>query len=158
MFPSSSTTYVLTASGPGGTATGLATVSVTAPPPPPPPPAPSAPKQTIESRISSDVQDAFFDYDKSDIREDARTTLTRDADALKSALREFPNDSVTIEGHCDERGSAEYNLGLGDRRSASAAKSRCKDLSDREKRLMSAEQIPASLTLSSRIVRLSITY
>jgi peptidoglycan-associated lipoprotein len=67
------------------------------------------------------VQDAFFDYDKTDIRSDARDVLTRNASALKAILSEFPNASIVIEGHCDERGSAEYNLGLGDRR-ASAAK------------------------------------
>ena len=67
------------------------------------------------------VQDAYFDYDKSDIRDDARAALTSDADALKALFSEFPSARVVIEGHCDERGSAEYNLGLGDRR-ANAAK------------------------------------
>jgi peptidoglycan-associated lipoprotein len=66
------------------------------------------------------VQDAFFNYDKSDIREDARTVLTRDADALKRILADMPDAVVVLEGHCDERGSAEYNLGLGDRRSTAA--------------------------------------
>jgi peptidoglycan-associated lipoprotein len=72
-------------------------------------------------RLSSDVQDAYFDYDKTDIRSDASDVLTRNAAALKSILNDFPNASINIEGHCDERGSAEYNTGLGDRR-ASAAK------------------------------------
>jgi peptidoglycan-associated lipoprotein len=63
-----------------------------------------------------EVTDVFFDYDKSDIREDARGALTRNADAIKAILADFPSDSLTVEGHCDERGSAEYNLGLGDRR------------------------------------------
>ena len=75
---------------------------------------------TIDQRLSSDVQDAYFDYDKSDIRDDARETLTKDAAALKSILADFPNASIVVEGHCDERGSAEYNLGLGDRRATSA--------------------------------------
>jgi peptidoglycan-associated lipoprotein len=66
------------------------------------------------------VQDAYYDYDKSDIRSDARDALTRDAAALKSILSDFPNASIVMEGHCDERGSAEYNLGLGDRRASSA--------------------------------------
>jgi peptidoglycan-associated lipoprotein len=70
--------------------------------------------------LSSEVQDAFFDYDKYDVREDARSTLSRNADALKRILQEFPSVRVQIEGHCDERGSAEYNLGLGDRRSTAA--------------------------------------
>ena len=117
--PSDSTTYTLTATGPGGTRTATATVSVSAPPPPPPPP-PPARTVTLEERLSGDVQDAYFDYDKSDIRSDARDALTKDAGALKAILNDFPNASIVIEGHCDERGSAEYNLGLGDRRANSA--------------------------------------
>jgi peptidoglycan-associated lipoprotein len=119
VFPSDSTTYTLTASGPGGNTTASATVEVTSPPPPPPPPAP-APTVTLDQRLSSDVQDAYFDYDKSDIRPDAREALTKDATALKSILSDFPNASVVVEGHCDDRGSAEYNLGLGDRRATAA--------------------------------------
>jgi len=118
--PSDSTTYTLTASGPGGNTTASATVNVTAPPPPPPPPPPPAPKVPIEQRLDTDVQDAFFDYDKSDIRSDARDALTKDAGALKTILSDFPNATIMIEGNCDERGSAEYNIGLGDRRSTSA--------------------------------------
>jgi peptidoglycan-associated lipoprotein len=120
VFPSDSTTYTLTATGPGGNTTASTTVSVTAPPPPPPPPPPPAPKATIEQRLSTDVKDAYFDYDKSDIRADARDILTRDVDALKSILADFPSQAIVLEGHCDERGSAEYNIGLGDRRSTSA--------------------------------------
>jgi peptidoglycan-associated lipoprotein len=75
---------------------------------------------TLPNRLERDVQDAFFDYDKSDVREDARAVLTRDAAALKSILSDFPNATIMVEGHCDERGSAEYNIGLGDRRSGSA--------------------------------------
>jgi peptidoglycan-associated lipoprotein len=119
--PSNSTTYTLTATGPGGSATSSATVNVSAPPPPPPPPPPAPPTVTFPDRIASEVQDAYFDYDKTDIRSDASAVLSKDAAALKSILNDFPNASIVIEGHCDERGSAEYNLGLGDRR-ASAAK------------------------------------
>jgi peptidoglycan-associated lipoprotein len=119
--PSDSTTYTLTATGPGGSVTSSATVNVSAPPPPPPPPPAPAPTVTIDQRLGSDVQDAYFDYDKTDIRSDARDALSKNATALKSILTDFPNASIVIEGHCDERGSAEYNLGLGDRR-ASAAK------------------------------------
>jgi peptidoglycan-associated lipoprotein len=63
------------------------------------------------------LKDAFFDYDKSDLRDDARTALAADADWLKK------NRTIQflIEGHCDERGTSEYNLALGDRR-ANAAK------------------------------------
>jgi peptidoglycan-associated lipoprotein len=120
--PSNSTTYTLTATGPGGSVTGVTTVSITSPPPPPPPPPPTAGGGigTLEGRLGS-LQDAYFDYDKNDIRADARDALSNDATALKSILADFPNASIVLEGHCDERGSAEYNLGLGDRR-ASAAK------------------------------------
>jgi len=118
VFPTDSTTYTLTATGPGGSTTGSATVTVSTPPPPPPPPV-TKPAASVEQRLG-DVQDAFFDYDKSDIRGDARDVLTRNAGALKSILADFPNASIVVEGHCDERGSAEYNLGLGDRRATSA--------------------------------------
>lgn len=117
--PSDSTTYTLTATGPGGSASLSATVNVSAPPPPPPPPPPPS-TIGIDQRIASDIQDAYFDYDKTDIRNDARDVLSRNAAALKAILTDFPNASIVIEGHCDERGSAEYNLGLGDRRASSA--------------------------------------
>jgi peptidoglycan-associated lipoprotein len=118
--PDDSTTYTLAAKGPGGNATANTTLNVTAPPPPVTA-APSTPPPTISERLSKDVQDAFFDFDRSDLRQDAQTALTKDAGALRAILSDFPNTTVVIEGHCDERGSAEYNLGLGDRR-ASAAK------------------------------------
>jgi peptidoglycan-associated lipoprotein len=120
--PSDSTTWILTATGPGGSNTARATVNVTAPPPPPPPPPPpAAPRPpTVEQRMSSAVQDAFFDYDKSDVRADAQDALTRDAAAIKSILADFPSVTIVLEGHCDERGSAEYNMGLGDRRDSAA--------------------------------------
>lgn len=121
VFPTSSTTYTLTATGPGGSNTATATVGVTAPPPPPTPPPATPPTRTLTERLASDVQDVYFDYDKSDIRADARDTLSTDAGALKNIMSDFPSATIVIEGNCDERGSAEYNLGLGDRR-ASAAK------------------------------------
>ena len=115
--PEESTTYVLTATGPGGSTTASARVTVTTPPlpPPPPPKAPQA-KVTEEAIFSSQVQDAYFDFDKSDIRPDAQQVLAADAEVLKAN----PDVVFTIEGHCDERGSEEYNLGLGDRRAAAA--------------------------------------
>ncbi len=111
--PSDSTTYTITANGPGGSATATAAVSVAAPPPPPPPPA----GPTDDELFLREVRDAYFDYDKADIRPDARAALSKTADFLKSN----PRFKVIVEGHCDERGSTEYNLGLGDRR-ASAVK------------------------------------
>jgi peptidoglycan-associated lipoprotein len=118
VFPGASTTYTLTATGPGGTQTATATVNVSEPPPPPPPPVVNKP--TLEQMLSGSVVDAYFDYDKNDIREDARAALTKDADALKAIFASFPDSSISIEGHCDDRGSAEYNLALGDRRATAA--------------------------------------
>jgi peptidoglycan-associated lipoprotein len=120
VFPTSSTTYTLTANGPGGSDTRTVTVSVNTPPPPPPA-APTGPRLSSAETLQQQSQDAYFDYDKSDIRADARDALTRDAGLLKQIFTQDPNFTVVVEGHCDERGSAEYNLALGDRR-ASAAK------------------------------------
>ena len=58
-----------------------------------------------------------WDYDRAEIRADAKEALRKDANFFKN----YPTMRVTIEGHCDERGSTEYNLALGDRR-ASAVK------------------------------------
>ena len=111
--PSDSTTYRLTAKGPGGTQEATARVTVTQPPPPPPP----APTVTDEQLFQQNVKDVFFDYDKYDITPEAQATLQSDA----AFLKQHPGMNFTIEGHCDERGSTEYNLALGDNR-ANAAK------------------------------------
>lgn len=111
--PSDSTTYTITATGPGGSTSATASVTVSAPPAPPAP----APQPSLDELFLREVRDAYFDYDKADLRPDARTALTKTAEFLKN----YPQIKVTIEGHCDERGSTEYNLGLGDRR-ASAVK------------------------------------
>ncbi len=60
--------------------------------------------------------DVYFDFDKSELREDARERLARNAEWLRS----HPEFEVTLEGHCDERGTNEYNLALGERRAAAA--------------------------------------
>lgn len=71
-----------------------------------------------EADLQQNVGDrAFFDTDQSGVNAEGRKTLERQAQWLKR----YPNLTVTIEGHCDERGTREYNLALGDRR-ASAAK------------------------------------
>jgi peptidoglycan-associated lipoprotein len=62
----------------------------------------------------------FFEYDQSEIGAEGQGVLTQDAAALKALLADFPNAVIMLEGHCDERGSAEYNLGLGDRRAGAA--------------------------------------
>jgi peptidoglycan-associated lipoprotein len=115
--PKESITYTLTGRGPGGTNTATARLTVTAAPVPPAitPPAPDRSVSQLE-QFQREVQDAFFDYDQSDLRDDGRSALMKTAAFLKA------NGAVTvqIEGHCDERGSVAYNLGLGDRRSNSA--------------------------------------
>jgi peptidoglycan-associated lipoprotein len=109
--PTQSTTYTITASGPGGSATATAHVDVNAAPPEQP--APSASESEL---FEQNVRDAFFDLDKSEIRSDARDALTKDAEFLRS----YPDIRISLEGHCDERGSTEYNLGLGQRRAEAA--------------------------------------
>lgn len=111
--PTASTTYTITATGAGGSATATAHVDVNAPAPAPTP-APAQPN--LSQLFAQNVQDAFFDLDKSDLRDDARAALTKDAEFLRS----YPQVHVSIEGHCDERGSTEYNLGLGQRRAEAA--------------------------------------
>jgi len=113
--PSDSTTYHLTAKGAGGTQEATARLTVTQPPPPPPPPPP--PQISDEDLFNQNIKDVYFDYDKSDIRADQRASIQADI----TFLTEHANISFTIEGHCDERGSTEYNLALGDQR-ASAVK------------------------------------
>jgi len=105
--PVESTTYTITAAGPGGSADASASVTVVRPPPPP---APRQPR--FDELFAEEVRDAYFDYNKADINSDAREALTKTADFL----RKYPEVKVTVEGHCDERGSTEYNLALGDRR------------------------------------------
>lgn len=110
--PSSSTTYTINARGAGGTATASARVTVTTPPPLPT----RKPRDpTVEELFTQKVKDIYFNYDQSDLSNDSQTTLATTAQFLK----QYPKVRVTIEGHCDERGSEEYNLGLGDRRANS---------------------------------------
>jgi peptidoglycan-associated lipoprotein len=99
----------------------LAACSSTPPEPPPGPPGPPGgagmgsrsivpgSQQDLEASAGDRV---FFAFDRSDISPEARQILTRQADWL----RRYPNVTVTIEGHCDERGTREYNLALGERR------------------------------------------
>ncbi len=119
--PTDTITYTLTANGTNGSATATATVTIISPPPPVTPAVTRPnPMGTLESRLASDLKDAFFDYDSVNIRDDAHTVLVGNAAALRQIFMDFPNATVNVEGHCDERGSAEYNLGLGDRRASAA--------------------------------------
>jgi peptidoglycan-associated lipoprotein len=96
---------------------------VTPPPPPaPPPPAPAPAQRPLTEaeifaaktldQLTAELDDVYFDLDKSEIREDAKGRLQKDADWMKK----WTTTVVTVEGHCDSRGSSEYNLALGDRR------------------------------------------
>ena len=111
--PTASTTYHLVARGEGGTADASAHVTVTSPP------AVQVPTNTMsaEEEFRANVQDIFYDYDSYDIRSDAQATLSKDA----SYLAAHPDIKIVIGGYCDERGSDEYNLALGQNR-ADAAK------------------------------------
>ena len=95
------------------------------PPPPPPPPAAPAPRPLTEDELFAQkslaqlnserpLADAYFDLDSSSIRDDGKASLTANATWLKR----WANTRINVEGHCDERGTAEYNLGLGERRAA----------------------------------------
>jgi peptidoglycan-associated lipoprotein len=66
------------------------------------------------------LEDALFDYDKSTIRQDATTALRDDVNVIREILAAYPSQKLLIEGHCDERGSDEYNVALGDRRAKAA--------------------------------------
>jgi len=117
VYPSSNTRYTLTAKGPGGTNEATAAVSVTVPAPT----VAAAPaKQSLADMLNAQTHDAYFDFDKSSLRPDARTALSGDATALRDIFKDFPGAKITVEGDCDERGSAEYNLALGDRRATEA--------------------------------------
>ena len=98
-------------------------------PPPAPPPAPRAEVQpqvdeyarlramsAEEIEKSGILGEVYFDFDRSEIRDADRATLTKNADALKR----FDFLRITVEGHCDERGTVEYNLALGERRARAA--------------------------------------
>jgi peptidoglycan-associated lipoprotein len=106
--PTDSTTYHLTAKGAGGTTDATTRITVTQPPPPPSAPASAG----DEELFAQNVKDVYFDYDKSDIRADQQSSIQGDV----AFLNQHGNISILIEGHCDERGSTEYNLALGDQR------------------------------------------
>jgi peptidoglycan-associated lipoprotein len=110
--PTESTTYHLIARGPGGSADATARLTVTVPPQAPQ----AAPEAINEQVFEQNVKPAFFDYDSYDIRPDAKTTMAQDA----AYLTQHPELKVVIGGYCDERGSVEYNLALGENRANSA--------------------------------------
>jgi peptidoglycan-associated lipoprotein len=79
----------------------------------------AATRATIQELLNR-IQDAYFDYDKHTLRPDAETALKRDAQTLSDIIRQYPDFKLTVEGHCDSRGSEEYNLALGDARAKQA--------------------------------------
>jgi peptidoglycan-associated lipoprotein len=107
--PTDSTTYRLVAKNSSGTQEATARVTVTPAPAPPPP---QASNQTEAQLFAQNIKDVFFDYDSYDISQQYQQVLQADA----RFLQQNPNMKFTIEGHCDERGSTEYNLALGDNR------------------------------------------
>ncbi|MGH9715672.1 MAG: peptidoglycan-associated lipoprotein Pal [Candidatus Acidiferrales bacterium] len=111
--PGTSTTYTITATGSGGSATASARVDISTPAAAA---APAAAQPNLSELFAQNIKDAFFNFDKSELRQDARNALTKDAEFLRS----YPQARISVEGHCDERGSTEYNLGLGQRRAEAA--------------------------------------
>ncbi len=136
--PASSVTYTATATGPGGSASDSARITVRIPAAA----APTRPEPRSEARASMDemfrqnVQTIYFDLDKSDIRPDQVPRVEADA----SWLKEHRGLKFRIEGHCDERGSEEYNLALGDRRA-----NRVKELRARLPRFANLAPSPGAL-------------
>jgi peptidoglycan-associated lipoprotein len=98
----------------------------TPPPPPPPPPAATPEPRTLteeekfaamslaELNAQKPLGDVFFAYDSSELTDEARVSLSKNSEWLKR----WASTRISVEGHCDERGTAEYNLGLGERRAA----------------------------------------
>jgi peptidoglycan-associated lipoprotein len=108
LIPTESTTYQLTAKGPGGVQESDARVTVVAAA------AQTAPTEENIPAESANRLDVFFDTDDYAIRSDQIATIKTDAQFLK----EHSDLSIVVEGHCDEMGSTEYNLALGDRRAS----------------------------------------
>jgi peptidoglycan-associated lipoprotein len=110
--PGDSITYHLVAKGSGGSQEATTRLTVT---PPPMAEAPPTSSLTEEDLFGQTVKDVYFDYDKSDVRGDQQSALQADA----QFLTQHSATNFTVEGHCDERGSTEYNLALGDQRASS---------------------------------------
>jgi peptidoglycan-associated lipoprotein len=114
LAPNASITYTLEAKGPGGTQDASARVTVT------PGSSESAANSPADLDLfSKNVKDVFFDYDKSNIRPDEASITQRDA----SFLQQHPTIKILVEGHCDDRGSDEFNIALGTSRAESLKQS-----------------------------------
>jgi peptidoglycan-associated lipoprotein len=84
---------------------------------------PNMPDEKTRARIETllgRIEDAYFDYDKHELRPDAIKALETDSKESRDILKDYPEYKLTVEGHCDERGSAEYNMVLGQARAEAA--------------------------------------
>jgi peptidoglycan-associated lipoprotein len=81
---------------------------------------PNAATRARIDELLARIQDAYFDYDRHSLRPDAMHALESDSKELRDIIVQYPDYRLTIEGYCDERGSAEYNMALGDARAKSA--------------------------------------
>jgi peptidoglycan-associated lipoprotein len=122
VVPSSSTTYDLVAKGPGGTNEASTRITVNTPI------AAATPSPTDEELFARNVKDVFFDYDKYVIRPDEAPKVQNN----EAFLTQHPSIKVLVEGHCDDRGSEEYNIALGTSRAETV------------KRTLEQEGVPAA--------------
>jgi peptidoglycan-associated lipoprotein len=120
--PVSSTTYTAVASGPGGTDAKSVRITVNEPPPvesePPPPQTPPPQTRNVGEELGSVARVIYFPFDSAELSQEAQAQLTELARWL--GMAENRTVRFRIEGHCDERGTEEYNIGLGDRRANAA--------------------------------------
>jgi peptidoglycan-associated lipoprotein len=114
--PLTATTYTATATGPGGAASDTVRITVNPRPSVPPPPPEATTALSLDDEFKSKIQDVYFDYDMDKIRRDQELKL----ETLAAWLKTHPEARIVIEGHCDERGSQEYNVALGDSRAYAA--------------------------------------
>jgi peptidoglycan-associated lipoprotein len=81
---------------------------------------PDAATRARIDQLLARISDAYFDYDKASLREDALKTLQADSVELRNIVVQYPDYKMQVEGYCDDRGSAEYNLALGEKRAEAA--------------------------------------
>jgi peptidoglycan-associated lipoprotein len=81
---------------------------------------PDAATRARIDQLLARIEDAYFDYNQHSLRPDAIKALQSDSSELRDIIVQYPNYKLTIEGHCDERGSEAYNLALGDARAKAA--------------------------------------
>jgi len=115
VYPLQATRYKLEAKNDVASAAAVVSVSMIHFPPVP---GPSQEENAPTRRLATDAPDIYFDYNSVQIRPDARDSLSHTYYVVQAVLKEYPNGHVRIEGNCDERGSAEYNLALGDQRAS----------------------------------------